>query len=263
MTDEHKDEQLEPSIFDALRDGSLKKYLFDKSAQPVEGDKTSQELLIREQGDDQPEELAPVPDVSVVKQVGTVRTAPVQLLRQLGMWAMVIVVVIFATGFILGVRWASRNVVTSDGSMNVPLLPAGPVREPLNFMGQTVIVTYSALDIGSMPDAFDGKFETLLRGAGDNPFIIKIEFPEPVSLSAMDLTIGTLFFCGVNVTLTYDDGSQQQLENTYQDMPFDPTVTVEFPMTDLKVQQVLVSIEDIRPEPTEGYHIHVRELVLR
>ena len=251
------DEQKEQTIFDALRDGSLVRRIFEKPAPAEEADEAPWVA---------PEALQPVETEAVETPAPEVHAPvakkPFRLALQLaGGWLVLALVIAFGGGFIWGARWQQ-----DQGNAAPPALPTqdlGPQKQALSLGGQTVVITHSALDIGSLPDAFDGNPDTLMRGAADNPFFVEIEFSEPRVLTGLDLTVATMAFFTVDVTLTYDDGTQEVLNGSYEDLPFDPTVSFTFPQLDKPVSVLRVEIEDIRERPIEGFHIHVRELVLR
>lgn len=126
---------------------------------------------------------------------------------------------------------------------------------------QAVLAYYSALDSGRIEDILDGNFDSLMRGAGANPLVLEFEFDIPTAASQLELTLAALHEFEVLVVATYADGSTHDLHEVYSGLPSDPTVTLEFPAGELS--KLHIEIKDRAPQPSNGYHIHVRELTLK
>ena len=129
--------------------------------------------------------------------------------------------------------------------------------------GAPVTVYHSALDMGQVSDIFDGNNETLMRSAGDNPFVVEIHFDRARKLSELNVTLATLNHFSIIVTVTYDDNTTASVAGDYVQMPPDPTVALKLPASDRLVKILHIEIKDIRPKPNEGYHIHVREISVK
>ncbi|NUM43133.1 MAG: hypothetical protein HUU38_00390 [Anaerolineales bacterium] len=56
--------------------------------------------------------------------------------------------------------------------------------------GTSLQVHYSLLDMGTLPELFDGNDQTVIRTLEANPFILEIIFPEPRPLQELTLRIG-------------------------------------------------------------------------
>ncbi|MBX3003310.1 MAG: glycosyltransferase family 39 protein [Anaerolineales bacterium] len=133
----------------------------------------------------------------------------------------------------------------------------------LHWEDALVLVRHSALDSGRIEDLFDGNFDSLLRGREANPLILDFEFDSARTLSAVQLSLAGLREFEVNLALTYADGSQHTQQAHYADLPSDPRVTLSLPPSQSPVSRVELAIRDLAPPPTNGYHIHVRELTLQ
>jgi 4-amino-4-deoxy-L-arabinose transferase-like glycosyltransferase len=128
--------------------------------------------------------------------------------------------------------------------------------------GRLMLARYSQLDTGRIEDAFDGNFITLMRGKSANPFVLELEFDEPQALTRIDVTVAALRTFSVRVQASYVDGSQAEWSEEYIDLPADATIGLRPPAGELAVQLVRVEISDPSPQPADGYHVHVREVVL-
>ncbi|HEY6049980.1 MAG TPA: hypothetical protein VIZ58_01950, partial [Thermoanaerobaculia bacterium] len=58
--------------------------------------------------------------------------------------------------------------------------------------GETWTIRHSQSDMGNVPDLFDGRSDTLLRGLEANPFVVEIEFPAPRTVSGVSVTLGSM-----------------------------------------------------------------------
>lgn len=139
---------------------------------------------------------------------------------------------------------------------------AGLETQWVEFSGSQALVRYSSLDGGRIEDALDGNFDSLMRGAGANPFVLEFEFEPPRQLRSLELTLAGIHSFEVSLFLTYEDGSLNDLKQSYADLSSDPTVSIELPATEAGLATLHIEIKDLAPEPTNGYHIHIRELWL-
>jgi len=141
-----------------------------------------------------------------------------------------------------------------------PTAPQSLVVSPATLDGAPVTVSHSQLDIGQVSDIFDGKPESLMRGARDNPLVVEIRFQELRRLEALDLTVGTMNHFTIALVITYADDTTAEVSGDYTNLPPDPTVTLQLPASDEPVKILHIEIVDIRPMPGGGYHIHVRDI---
>jgi 4-amino-4-deoxy-L-arabinose transferase-like glycosyltransferase len=141
-------------------------------------------------------------------------------------------------------------------------VPESLLYTPLEYKGQEIIFRYAEIDMGQPADVFDGNVETLMRGAGANPYIMEMIFPKPINATTLELTLYSMPRFNVNVVVVYEDGTQQNTLMEYANLPLDPKVTIELPKSDKLIKTVHIEIEDIRARPGEGFHMHVRELNL-
>lgn len=129
--------------------------------------------------------------------------------------------------------------------------------------GQLVLVRYSVLDTGRIEDVFDGNLDSLMRGLEANPFVLEFEVDEPHRMNGVELTLAAAQDFAVSTTITYRDNSTAVVNNNYSGLPSDPTVEIQFPPSEVPVALVHIEIKDLRAQPGDGFHIHVREIELK
>lgn len=154
-------------------------------------------------------------------------------------------------------------------------LPAMPeaqedplINDVVQIDGQTLLVAHSALDLGQVTDIFDDNFETLMRGAGANPFIFEVTYPQPREASRVVLDLASMDNFEIKVIVTQADGRSFTLKRQGTVRLVDPRLEFEFPGDNGRdnrhsVKSVRVEILDRRPPPQEGFHTHVRGFALR
>lgn len=123
--------------------------------------------------------------------------------------------------------------------------------------GKTVRVRHSMADMGSAGDLFDRRPETLMRGLEANPFILEVLFPEPREISRVRVTLGSMEVIRLRVRVTPTAGSERSYEQTYRNMPGDPTIELALPGGPVHTKALHIEIEEVDARDT---HIHVREL---
>ena len=130
---------------------------------------------------------------------------------------------------------------------------AGPVR-----------IRHPRLDMGNAADILDGKETTLMRGARDNPFRFEIAYARPASVAAIEFVLGYMPSYGIAVTAIDGAGRRHAIDGRFQGVPGvvpHPRLAFASPVGD--VREIHVTIDDPRPPPVEGAHIHVYEVVVR
>lgn len=125
-----------------------------------------------------------------------------------------------------------------------------------------VLARYSLLDTGRIEDAFDDNPTSLMRGLSANPFILEFEFDEPQPMAGVDVTLAAVDHFSLTAVVSYADGSTAELGGEYDDLPADPTVMLEFPESGEPVASLHIEIFSFAPRPSDGFHIHIREIQL-
>jgi hypothetical protein len=134
-----------------------------------------------------------------------------------------------------------------------------PEMSEFDLLGQSVSITYSRLDLGTIAHIFDGDNATPLRTFEANPLVISIEFPQPIDLQNVTAMVGSPA-TRLSVTITLAESKQklafnETLSSSDQVRP----ISVNFGSI-YQISNLTVSIESINePEPT---HVHLWELIL-
>jgi 4-amino-4-deoxy-L-arabinose transferase-like glycosyltransferase len=136
-----------------------------------------------------------------------------------------------------------------------------PVEESLEIDGETYRIEHSVFDSGELFHVFDKDPYTLARGMEANPLLLDITLPSPRNVSGLDLTTGSMDI-GLAVAL-YHPGSEEpmELEESFKDLPDDPTVSLDFPADLGPVQRIRLLITQL--DAFGPSKIHLRELTLR
>lgn len=135
-----------------------------------------------------------------------------------------------------------------------------PVEATAEVGGQTIEVLHSRLSEGSAQHMFDGVFHTFVRGESANPFTIEIRYPQPIVLSGVKLTVGTMGDFTVTARLISSDPETARVyTQRYVDLQPDPTVELQFPDENEPTSTLQIEVKHnvfgIEAE------IHIREVV--
>jgi 4-amino-4-deoxy-L-arabinose transferase-like glycosyltransferase len=129
--------------------------------------------------------------------------------------------------------------------------------------GRTTGVRHSRLDMGRAVDLFDGDTETLIRGESANPLVIELRFAQPRSISSIDLDLGAMSEFRVRIEATSPENSVTNAVKDFADTSPEPHVEMLLGGGRQNVAILRIEVEDLRLEPPEGYHVHVREVRIR
>lgn len=147
-------------------------------------------------------------------------------------------------------------------STNASPTPAAPneelVTESLDANGETLQITHSPFDSGRVNDLFDGTLDFLARGASANPLIIDIVFPAPRALSRLAVTLSNGEYSLHTSLYERPDAQPVVYDKTYENLPDDPRLEMNFDQGPAQVQRVRLEITMLNP-PDE-VHVHVREI---
>ena len=117
-------------------------------------------------------------------------------------------------------------------------------------------VRFSRLDMGVIRQAFDGDFTTPIRTLEANPFVIELDFKEPLTVSKISLRVGGTT-TSASLYLETDDGGSQQLEDHAYEaaQPQDIVFILDQPVKILHLRLEIYSIYDQEPA-----HVHLWEV---
>ncbi len=164
---------------------------------------------------------------------------------------------------------ADANVADDGNSdeqpVEVPVPTVGrPILDPIGdvvvIAGSTTEVLVSAIDTGSIGDLFDGNYNSLIRGANQNPMVVSLTMTQPVVASQLVLELAGMRNFRVDVEITTPD-DQVVLTQDFPDSEPDPKVTIDLPeSTTITAMQVTITEVDV-PSDVNVY-IHIREIEL-
>ena len=128
--------------------------------------------------------------------------------------------------------------------------------EEVPVRGETWTVAHSILDMGPLSNLFDGEPSTLVRTKEVDPAVFEFTFSKPRPVRAVSVTTetGTI---ALTLTRTSPDGSKDERSRTWQGLPPDPTVSLEF-ADSRPAKKLRLVVENVdKKEPT---HLHIREI---
>ena len=128
------------------------------------------------------------------------------------------------------------------------------------WQGQKVEAQFQALDMGEISHLFDGDPQTFIRSAAANPLLLQFDFPQPVTLGAVDVYIGG---APTNLIVQAYDAEGTLLEEltaSYPGVPDPREVSLSF-SAPLQAAALHFSIENT--DEAEPSHVHVWEINLR
>lgn len=135
------------------------------------------------------------------------------------------------------------------------------IEETVDVEGQSVRVLHSVLGSGVIQHAFDGDFDTLVRGEGANPFVVDVLFPQPRDIPSVTITVGTMPDFTITTALVGSGpNGKTRYSQRYTDLGLDPTVKLDFGDAGKDVTELRIELMDNRAGPVAL--IHVRDIVL-
>lgn len=140
-------------------------------------------------------------------------------------------------------------------------VPVDSFSENLMVNGVSTVVTSAAIDMGSLPDLFDGNRDSLIRGANQNPMVLDLAFSAEVPVSSVSFSLAGMknFVAILKVTTA---AGVESYEQTYPVAESDQVVTYEFSEA-LQVQALHVTFfENEVPEDVQ-VNIHIRDITIQ
>ena len=136
-----------------------------------------------------------------------------------------------------------------------------PVTEEAVIGGETVTVTHSPFDGGSLKDLFDGDAFTLARGLEANPLVLDFVFKTPRPVRGITASFGTMDFT-LEAQLTGESEEEPHVfSKAFRGLPLDPTVEMTFDGAPPRISRLRLSI--LKHGAEHEPHIHVREIAFK
>ncbi|TET33111.1 MAG: hypothetical protein E3J69_08120 [Anaerolineales bacterium] len=128
------------------------------------------------------------------------------------------------------------------------------------YLDRSVLVEYPYTDMGELKHIFDDDTFTMMRVYDANPAIFRLTFGEPIDLTGVKATTGSMDFILAISLASVGEVELLSFSQEFRDLPDDPTVEISFGRTLYDVEQVVIEIESLTPG--DPFKIHVRELEL-
>jgi len=133
-----------------------------------------------------------------------------------------------------------------------------PRSATLEIDGIPTQVEYPYLDMGAIGLAFDGDPYTLARVYEANPARFVLTFDQPRAIEGVRVTTGSMDF-ELSLQLLGADGVElAALDQSYHDMPDDPTVQLAEAQPVAGVKTIVLEIHSLTPG--DPFKIHIREI---
>lgn len=133
-----------------------------------------------------------------------------------------------------------------------------PMELDFDLMGQRVRISHSRLDMGTVASVFDGNRATLIRSLEANPLMIRIDFPEAISLEGATVLVGapaTQF----TVAIVTEEGDALTFMEKVEVSDVVRAVSVDFG-EQYSLKQLQIWVESLNED--EPAHVHLWELIL-
>jgi hypothetical protein len=124
-----------------------------------------------------------------------------------------------------------------------------------------VLVLHSHLDMGNVPDLFDGDKNTLIRGLEDNPFVLEFVFDPPRRMSQLYVRVGEMEGQIAIVVSPASGGEPLRQTRTIRRGIENTEQTFRFGAAPLEVSKIHMEIGE--PGKGEPDHLEIREIAFR
>jgi len=135
-----------------------------------------------------------------------------------------------------------------------------PRKSIVTIAGQEVDVEHPYLDLGELHHIFDQDTFTLARVFDANPAIFRLTFGEPIDLTGVRATTGSMDFILTISVQSIGEEEPLTFSQEFRDLPDDPTVEISFGRKLYDVELLVIEIESLTPG--SPFKVHVRELEL-
>jgi hypothetical protein len=145
------------------------------------------------------------------------------------------------------------------GTVPVPDV-APPIQEVLTVNGIETTVTSSVIDGGSLPDLFDGNNNSMMRGANQNPFDVKVAFATPVQAKTLTFNMAGMKNFVAILKVTSAAGTESY-EQSYPTADLDQVVVFDLQQSVAMTAMSISFYEQDVPEFV-SVNIHLREIII-
>jgi hypothetical protein len=136
------------------------------------------------------------------------------------------------------------------------LLRTQPVESIVQILGQSASVSYSRLNDSDINQLFDGLKETVVRGDRVNPFQITVNFPQPIVLQEVSLTVGSIQDFTVGLEISSPASPEPvSISKRFTNLGLDPTVTFQLPAPGVIASTIALEITDNTVGPEAMIHV--------
>jgi hypothetical protein len=131
-----------------------------------------------------------------------------------------------------------------------------PVESIVQILGQSASVSYSRLNDTDINLLFDGLKETVVRGDRVNPFHVTVNFPQPIVLQEVSLTVGSIQDFTVGLMVSSPASPEPvSISKRFTNQGLDPTVTFQFPAPGVIASTIALEITDNTVGPEAMIHV--------
>jgi hypothetical protein len=137
-----------------------------------------------------------------------------------------------------------------------------PVEGHVMINGQTTRILHSPIGGGNIQDSFDDNPDTLTRVVEANPYVFELNPSTPIVTHSITIQTGSLSDFTVTISLYAPGSSVPEIyTQTFQDLPPDPLVIVEFDNGPASSERIYIEIKDNTSGETS--QIHVRTIAFK
>ncbi len=135
-----------------------------------------------------------------------------------------------------------------------------PLQEVLSVAAVEATVTSSAIDGGSLPDLFDGNNDSMIRGANQNPFDVKIAFATPVPAKKLTFNLAGMKNFVAILKVTSPAGTESY-EQSFPTAELDQVVVFDLQEA-VAMSGMSISFYEQEVPEFVSVHIHLREIII-
>lgn len=136
-----------------------------------------------------------------------------------------------------------------------------PIEDTVTINGQVIKMLHSPIGGGNIMDTFDDNPETLTRVTEANPYLFDLYPDPPLATNSLTVQTGSLSNFTVTVQL-YAPGATEPViySETYQNLPPDPLVTLNFDQGPARSARIYLEIKDNTSGETSQIHVRTVQI---